>query len=100
MKPGPFNEYCLTIRTDGHDDFPIFIRMFYHNHIHESNFTESFANGTLGGHVDLPRLKNGHVGGTFWSVYVPCPTDWTDFSDENYAASKWKSPAVELRSGY
>jgi membrane dipeptidase len=81
------NILTQTPLIDGHDDFPIFIRMFYHNHIHESNFTESFVNGTLGGHVDLPRLKNGHVGGTFWSVYVPCPADWTDFSDENYAAS-------------
>lgn len=61
--------------------------MFYHNHIHESNFTKSFADGTMKYHVDLPRLKRGRVGGTFWSVYVPCPTDWTDFSDENYAAS-------------
>lgn len=43
----------------------------------------------MGGHVDLPRLKRGYVGGTFWSVFVPCPKDWTDFSDENYAASTW-----------
>ncbi|KAJ5194535.1 uncharacterized protein N7498_007973 [Penicillium cinerascens] len=81
------NILTRTPLIDGHDDFPIFIRQFYHNHIHESNFTKSFADGTLGGHVDLLRLKRGHVGGTFWSVFVPCPADWTDFSDENYAAS-------------
>lgn len=40
-------------------------------------------------HVDLPRLKQGMVGGTFWSVYVPCPKDWSDFSDENYAGSMY-----------
>jgi len=27
------------------------------------------------GHVDIPRLKKGKVGGFFWSVYVECPTD-------------------------
>ncbi|KAJ5128110.1 Peptidase M19 renal dipeptidase [Penicillium atrosanguineum] len=81
------NILTQTALIDGHDDFPIFIRMAYHNHIHESNFTKSFVEGTLGGHVDLPRLKKGQVGGTFWSVFVPCPADWTDFSDENYAAS-------------
>jgi membrane dipeptidase len=77
-------------RSDGHDDFPIQIRVLFHNHINTPNFTETFVHGTLPGHVDLPRLKKGHVGGTFWSVYVPCPADWTDFSDENYAPSMFK----------
>ncbi|KAJ5557354.1 Peptidase M19 renal dipeptidase [Penicillium frequentans] len=76
-----------TPLIDGHDDFPIFIRSVFHNHIHSANFTDAFLNGTLPAHVDLPRLKRGHVGGTFWSVFVPCPTDWTDFSDETYAPS-------------
>jgi hypothetical protein len=35
--------------------------------------------------VDLPRLKEGKNGGAFWSAFVPCPTNGTDFSDENYA---------------
>ncbi|KAI6129404.1 hypothetical protein EDD16DRAFT_1545311 [Pisolithus croceorrhizus] len=25
-------------------------------------------------HVDIPRLREGRVGGFFWSVYVPCPS--------------------------
>jgi membrane dipeptidase len=37
-------------------------------------------------HVDLPRLKEGKNGGAFWSAFVPCPANWSDFSDENYAA--------------
>ena len=41
----------------------------------------------MAGHVDLPRLSKGKVGGTFWSVFVPCPAKNMDFSDENYAAS-------------
>lgn len=79
--------WWLIRAVDGHDDFPIFIRSVFHNHIHSANFTDAFLNGTLPAHVDLPRLKRGHVGGTFWSVFVPCPTDWTDFSDETYAPS-------------
>ncbi|KAJ5982882.1 Peptidase M19 renal dipeptidase [Penicillium waksmanii] len=76
-----------TPLIDGHDDFPILIRERYHNHIYGPNFTESFIHGNLSGHVDLPRLRRGYVGGTFWSVFVPCPADGTDFSDENYAPS-------------
>ncbi|KAJ5227624.1 uncharacterized protein N7469_007630 [Penicillium citrinum] len=64
------NILTSTPLIDGHDDFPIFIREFYHNHIYDSNFTESFIHGNLSGHVDLPRLKKGYVGGTFWSVFV------------------------------
>ena len=40
-------------------------------------------------HVDLPRLREGQNGGAFWSVYVPCPANGTDFSDENYAESQF-----------
>lgn len=35
--------------------------------------------------VDLPRLKDGRVGGAFWSAFVLCPKNGTDFSDANYA---------------
>lgn len=35
-------------------------------------------------HVDLPRLKDGKVGGAFWSAFVLCPSNGTDFSDANY----------------
>lgn len=35
--------------------------------------------------VDLPRLKDGKVGGAFWSAFALCPKNGTDFSDGNYA---------------
>ena len=35
--------------------------------------------------VDLPRLKDGRVGGAFWSAFVLCPKNLTDLSDANYA---------------
>lgn len=38
-------------------------------------------------HVDLPRLKKGMNGGAFWSAFVPCPKNGSDFSDENYSES-------------
>ncbi|KAL4776770.1 membrane dipeptidase-domain-containing protein [Aspergillus nidulans var. acristatus] len=55
--------------TDGHNDFPEFIRYFYHNHIYQSNFSDQIA---LPGHVDFPRLAKGGIRGQFWSVYVAC----------------------------
>lgn len=64
------------------------IRMVVQNRIYNNNFTAPFENGTFEGHVDLPRLKEGKVGGTFWSVFVECPKDAMNFSDANYAASE------------
>lgn len=79
-----------TPLIDGHNDFAIFIRYMYNNHIYQENFTEPFENGGLPMHVDLPRLREGLNGGAFWSVYTPCPANGTDWSDENYA------PTVQL----
>ncbi|ROT43136.1 hypothetical protein SODALDRAFT_327306 [Sodiomyces alkalinus F11] len=41
----------------------------------------------MDGHVDLPRLREGQSGGAFWSVFTPCPSNGSDFSDKNYAES-------------
>ncbi|KAL4931686.1 dipeptidase [Aspergillus undulatus] len=59
--------------TDGHNDFPEFLRTFYRNHIYQANFSDQIK---LPYHVDFPRLEKGRVRGTFWSVYVAC--DETD----------------------
>ncbi|KAH8422369.1 putative dipeptidase [Aspergillus melleus] len=76
-----------TPLIDGHDDLPIFIRATFGNHIYQENFTVPFTQGNFPGHVDILRLQEGRVGGTFWSVFVQCPKNWSDFSDENYALS-------------
>ncbi|GIK05746.1 hypothetical protein Aspvir_009859 [Aspergillus viridinutans] len=76
-----------TPLIDGHDDLPIFIRAFFNNKIYADNFTVPFTQGNLKGHVDLPRLSKGKVGGTFWSVFVQCPKNWEDFSDATYTTS-------------
>ena len=61
------------------------IRFLYDNHIYDDKFKKPFEEGGMSGNVDLPRLKRGKSGGAFWSAYVPCPKNITDFSDENYA---------------
>lgn len=75
-----------TPLIDGHDDLPIHIRATYHNNIYNANFTFSES---LHGHVDIPRLRQGRVGGTFWSIYTDCPSSTisNDFSDGVYAKS-------------
>lgn len=84
----------FNIALDGHNDFPLLIRSGYHNHIYDPEFTVPFEQGGLLGHVDLPRLAEGKNGGAFWSVYAPCPANGSDFSDENYAASKYLSSTI------
>lgn len=70
---------------DGHNDLLILIRALYGNKIYDKNFTKPFEDGNLTGHFDLVRSEKGQLGGTFWSAWVPCPTDGFDFSDEAYA---------------
>ncbi|KAF9047370.1 membrane dipeptidase-domain-containing protein [Panaeolus papilionaceus] len=53
---------------DGHIDLPILARMKYAN-----NASAIGLEGDFMGHVDIPRLRKGKVGGFFWSTYVQCP---------------------------
>ncbi|KAL2351724.1 membrane dipeptidase [Cryomyces antarcticus] len=72
---------------DGHNDLMILLRYLYKNRIYGSDFKDKFENGGMPYHVDLPRLDRGKVGGAFWSAFVPCPRNGSDFSDGNYAPS-------------
>ena len=65
------------------------MRFAYGNQIYDENFTQPFEKGELPGHVDLHRLRQGQSGGAFWSLFAPCPSNGSDFSDENYASSKF-----------
>ncbi|CAD6445745.1 1d041f54-115d-4e15-90a1-b00bd05db96a [Sclerotinia trifoliorum] len=76
-----------TPLIDGHNDLAIFIRSVYKNRIYDESFTNVFENGGMPYHVDLPRLKAGKNGGAFWSAFAPCPSNWSDFSTENYGHS-------------
>ncbi|KAI0516997.1 renal dipeptidase [Xylaria bambusicola] len=82
MKPADKNVlFQLVPFTDGHIDFPIWIRAFYQNRIYQNNFTNGQP---LFGQVDFPRLKEGKLGTALWSVYVECPGDENSTSDEVY----------------
>ncbi|KAL2157550.1 hypothetical protein VTH06DRAFT_5927 [Thermothelomyces fergusii] len=69
---------------DGHNDLAIWIRAYYNNHIYNESFSKPFAEGGLGGHVDIPRLRESLSGGAFWSAFWPCPANGSDYADENY----------------
>ncbi|KAF2021441.1 dipeptidase [Aaosphaeria arxii CBS 175.79] len=62
-----------TPLIDGHNDLAYFLRWAHSNHIYLDNFTIPWESGHLGGEVDLYRLREGQVGGTFWSIYADCP---------------------------
>ncbi|KAI5118569.1 hypothetical protein M0805_005860 [Coniferiporia weirii] len=64
---------------DGHIDLPILMRELYSNNISAINLRERMP-----GHVDIPRLREGRVGGFFWSVYVGCKPDNEDFTRPSY----------------
>ncbi len=87
----------LNQDADGHDDLAILIRFLYNNTIYDPAFTQKFEKGGLEASVDLPRLKAGKVGGTFWSAFVPCPANSTDFANEAYTESKLESNGCYMR---
>ncbi|KAI0598914.1 dipeptidyl aminopeptidase [Biscogniauxia sp. FL1348] len=60
-----------TPLVDGHNDLPYLLRLELRNKIYDKStftFREHFAS-----HTDLVRMKQGRVGGQFWSVFVECP---------------------------
>lgn len=65
---------------DGHNDVPEQLRDRYRNVIADFDFNDSSdvpSNGWAEGgmHTDIPRLRQGRVGGQFWSVYVSASMD-------------------------
>ena len=73
---------------DGHNDLLILIRGYFQNHINDEGFTTKFENGGMPGHVDLPRIREGMYTGAFWSAFMPCPANGSNFEDSNYHSSK------------
>ncbi len=60
---------------DGHNDVPEQLRGRYHNVLADFDFNDTVEAkpspfGKGGMHTDLTRLRKGHVGAQFWSVYV------------------------------
>ena len=57
-----------TPLIDGHNDLAWEIRT---NEAAPMDVRAYGMEGRAGGHTDIPRLREGRVGGQFWSVYVP-----------------------------
>ena len=82
-----------TPLIDGHNDFPYLLRQQLHNEIYDHDF----ASERIGSHSDFQRMKDGMMGGQFWSVYVPCPEDLVsgvDLSDPNRRIPDLNEPNV------
>lgn len=62
--------------VDTHIDLPELARRRYNNLINADNF--ALDQSSFFGHVDIPRMRNGRLGGAFWSVFTSCPADWND----------------------
>lgn len=58
-----------TPLVDGHNDFPFVLRSELRNQIYGLDF----QNLHLASHTDLLKMRQGMLGGQFWSVWVPCP---------------------------
>lgn len=60
---------ATTPLIDGHNDLPYLLRIELKNKIYNDRFT--FENGLLS-HTDLQKMRQGQIGGQFWSVYLHC----------------------------
>jgi membrane dipeptidase len=63
--------------VDGHNDLPWAIR---ENAKAPRDVTAYDIRGRAPGQTDLARLKAGHVGGQFWSVYTPGESEFEDYA--------------------
>lgn len=67
---------CATCPDCVYTDLPILVRGAFANNVSAVDLEKPFA-----GHVDIPRLREGKVGGFFWSVYVDCPKPGSEGED-------------------
>ncbi|KAJ7782834.1 membrane dipeptidase-domain-containing protein [Mycena metata] len=68
---------------DGHIDLPILLRSRFGNNVSAVDLSKEFV-----GHVDIPRLRQGKVGGFFWSVYVGCPNP--EIEGKDFLGASWR----------
>ncbi|KZW03285.1 hypothetical protein EXIGLDRAFT_636450 [Exidia glandulosa HHB12029] len=60
---------------DGHIDLPWLVRELNGNNVTQVDLRKAFP-----GHLDIPRIKQGRLGGFFWSVYTPCEDSGANFT--------------------
>ena len=56
---------------DGHNDLPYQYQERAKDHLAQIDIRQDQSKLTPPLHTDIPRLRAGHVGAEFWSVYVP-----------------------------
>lgn len=68
---------------DGHNDFPMWLRILKQNDLREVDFDSDLTSnpdwaGSYANHVDLPRIREGRLGGQFWSAFIGCSSQFKD----------------------
>ena len=82
-----------TPLIDGHNDFPFLLRQQLKGKIYGHDFETT----RLTSHTDFQKMKEGMMGGQFWSVFVPAPEDLipgTDINDPNKRVPGLNEPNV------
>ncbi|XP_007670815.2 dipeptidase 1 [Ornithorhynchus anatinus] len=64
-----------TSLIDGHNDLPWQLLKQFNNQLELKEANLTLLNTT---HTNIPKLREGFVGGQFWSAYVPCETQNKD----------------------
>ncbi|KAF2016065.1 hypothetical protein BU24DRAFT_409220 [Aaosphaeria arxii CBS 175.79] len=70
-----------TPLIDGHNDLPLMFRLELRNQIYDERFD---FNNRLLGHTDLSRMRQGMMGGQFWSVFIDCDAKQKHFEDPSW----------------
>jgi membrane dipeptidase len=75
-KQATFEASAVRILTeaplvDGHNDVPEQLRDRVKDHLDRLDLASDTSSLDPPMQTDIPRLRKGHVGGQFWSVYVP-----------------------------
>ena len=78
---------------DGHNDLPWRIR---EDKTHPRDVAAYDLRKRTPGMTDLPRLKAGHVGAQFWSVYIPGEPDDANYAPNGEVASTPGYARVQL----
>lgn len=63
---------------DGHNDLPEQYEERVKNHLAKIDIRQDQSKRTPALHTDIPRLRQGRIGGQFWSVYVPATLKGAD----------------------
>ncbi|KAF5386137.1 hypothetical protein D9615_002341 [Tricholomella constricta] len=67
---------------DGHIDLPIITRAMFAN-----NASAIDLESRMPEHVDIPRLRQGRVGGFFWGIYMACSP--SEEEGEDFMTATW-----------